>query len=254
DELSASVTWKKPSAELRKVFDKAKMWRYFLDYGAPGPVERMRQDSWNQPDAQLLTVQLNNEGTEGFSFSLEQLLERGAMWLPEHDIFLTIADNPVSFEEHRASLKGERILDRVRKGPDASLEKFKAQWQDFGNPKYDVPWVTRYKGTTGHLVITAAAHGSIYKFAVDRWGKVRPDFASPHKFRMDPVWQKSQWKRQRIENGLPLLVTSLERDGQFCEMEQFASPLGDLDTATQGYISSVFLTKIKISGKSGPVD
>src|SRR5690606_13576788 len=40
----------------------------------------------------------------------------------------------------------------------------------------------------------------------------------------------------------------------FCEMEQFASPLGDLDTATQGYISSVFLTKIKISGKSGPVD
>src|SRR5690606_8208511 len=88
DELIASVTWKKPSAELRKVFDKAKMWRYFLDYGAPGQVERMRQDSWNQPDAPLLTVQLNNEGTEGFSFSLEQLLERGAMWLPEHDIFL----------------------------------------------------------------------------------------------------------------------------------------------------------------------
>lgn len=254
DELISEITWKKPSTELRKVFGKAEMWRYFLDHAAPGQLERLRQDTWNQPDAPLLTVQLNNDGTEGFSFSLEQLQERGAMWLPEHDIFLTLADSPIEFEAHRGSLKGERILDRVRKGPDATLEEFKTHWKDFGNPQYDVPWLTRYKGTTGHLVITAAAHGSINKFAIDRWGRVRPDFASPHKFRMDPVWPESRWKRQRIENGLPVLLTSLERDQQFCEMEQFASPLGDLDAAIQGYIPSVFFTKIKISGKSGPVD
>jgi hypothetical protein len=255
DELISEVGWRKPSAALRKVYDKAKMWRYLLEHGAPGQVQRLRQDSWNQSDAPLLTIGLNADGTEGFSFSLEQLLEKGAIWLPEHDIFLTFADKPIRFKQHLSSLKGERVLDRVKKGPDASLEQFKKLWSDFGNPLvYDEPWQTEYKGTTGHLMVTAAAHGSIYKFVVDRWGKVRPDFASPHKFRMDPVWAGSQWKGQRIENGLPVIVTSLENNQQLCEMQQFAAPLGDIDAAIRGYVSSVFFTRMIISGKPGPID
>ena len=255
DELISDISWRKPSAALRKVYDKAKMWQYLLQHGAPGQVQRLRQDSWNQPDAPLLTIGLNADGTEGFSFSLEQLLEKGAMWLPEHDIFLTFADKPIGFRKHLASLKGERVLDRVKKGPDASLEQFRKLWSDFGDPLvYDEPWQTEYKETTGHLVVTSAAHGSIYKFVVDRWGKVRPDFASPHKFRMDPFWTGSRWKAQRIENGLPVIITTLERNQQSCEMQQFVSPLGDLDAAIRGYVPSVFFTRVNITGKSGPVD
>jgi len=254
DELISEITWRKPSAELRKVYDRAKMWQYFLDHGTPGQVERLRQDPWDQPDAPLLTVQLNDEGTEGFSFSLEQLLKHGAMWLPEHDIFLTTADNPVDFDRHLALLKGERVLDRIKKEPDATLKQFKNLWKDFGNPIYDVPWQTEHKGTKGHLVLTAAAHGSIYKFAIDRWGKVRPDYASPHKFRLDPLWPESEWRGQRIENGLPILITSLEKNQQFTEIEQFASPLGDIEAAIRGYVPSVFFTKVKLSGKAGPID
>ncbi len=254
DELISEVTWRKPSAERRKVYDGAKMWRYFLEHGSSGQVERLRQDPWDQPDAPLLTVELNKEGTEGFSVSLEQLLEKGAMWLPEHDIFLTLANKPVRFKRHVSSLKGERVLDRVRKEPDASLDQFKKQWRDFGDPQYDVPWLTKHKGTTGHLVVTAAAHGSVYKFTIDRWGRVRPDYASPHKFRLDPIWPDSQWKGQRIENGLPILITSLEKDQRKCVLEQFASPLGDLDAAIRGYIPSVFFTKVKFSGEAGPID
>ena len=255
DELISNISWRKPSAEKRKIYDKANMWKYLLDHGARGQVQRLMQDPWDQPDAPLLTIQLNEEGTEGFSFSLEQLLEEEAMWLPEHDIFLTWADKPVSFKKHKRNLNGIRVLDQVRNTPDATLEKFKMLWEDIGNPLvYNESWQTEYKATTGHLVVMAAAHGSIYKFVVDRCAKVRPDFASPHRFWMDPVWKGSQWKSQRIENGLPIIVTSLAKDQQLCEIVQFASPLGEPDAAIRGYLPSVFLTSVKISGEPGPIE
>lgn len=255
DELISNISWKKPSAERLKVYDKAKMWKYLLEHGDQGQVQRLLQDPWDQPDAPLLTIQLNEEGTEGFSFSLEHLLQKEAMWLPEHDIFLSWADRPIRFKKHLGNLKGSRVLDQVKYEPDASLEQFKSRWTDIGNPSvYNESWQTEYKGTTGHLVVTAAAHGSIFKFAVDRWAKVRPDFASPHKFTMDPTWTGSQWKSQRIENGLPIIITSLFKDEQACEIEQFASPLGELDAAIRGYVTSVFFTKVKISGKPGPIE
>lgn len=254
DELISEITWQEPTAERRKVYSKAVMWQYFLEHGARGQVERIQQDPWDQPDAPLLTVILNREGTEGFSVSLEQLLEQGAMWLPEQDIFLTLAHKPISFKRHVKSLKGQRVLDRVMGEPDASLEKFKERWKDFGNPLYDVPWQTKHRGTVGHLVVTAAAHGSVYKFVVDRWGKVRPDYASPHKFMLDPLWQGSQWERQYIENGLPIVITSFSKNQQTCVMEQFAAPLGDLDAAIRGYIPSVFFTKLSVTGSEGPID
>jgi hypothetical protein len=255
DELIAEIEWRKPTAELLQINKSADMWRYLLEHGSPAQVERLRQDPWNRPDAPLLTIELIEEGTEGFTFSLEHLLKHGGMWLPEHDIFLTDADKPVDFDKHLASFEVDRVLDRIKSEPEASLEQFKGLWKDFGNPLiYDVPWQTKHMGTTGHLIITAAAHGSIYKFAVDRWGNIRPDFASPHRFRIDIGWKESQWKSQKIKNGLPIILTNLERNGQVLEMEQFASPLGEIEAAMRGYIPSVMLTKLKILGKSGPTD
>lgn len=255
DELITEVSWRKPTAALRKINESADMWRYLMKHGSPGQVERLSKDPWNIPDAPLITVQLDKTGTEGFSFSLDQLLNHGAMWLPEHDIFLTNAENPVDFNQHINSLEGQRTLEHIKSGPDASLKQFRQLWKDFGNPLiYDVPWQTKYMGTTGHLTITAAAHGSVYKFAVDRWGNVRPDYASPHRFRLNSIWEESKWKSQEIENGLPVIITKLEKNGQTLEMEQFASPLGDLEAAIRGYIPGVFFTKVKITGKAGSVD
>lgn len=254
DELIANINWPEPSAELRKLAYDA-MWGYLLENGSPGQVERLNQDPWKQPDAPLLTVQLNKNGTEGFSVALEQLVRHGAMWLPEHDVFITTANKPIKFKQYIASLKGQRILDRVRKESDASLEQFKKLWPDFGDPLvWEVPWQTNWMGTRGHLTVTAATHGSIYKYAVDRWGNVRPDFASPHKFRLDLLWGDSHWKSQKIIDGLPIIVTNLEKNEQLFEIEQFASPLHALSTTTYGYVESMMLTKVKISGKAGPIN
>ena len=260
DELIADINWPTPSAPLRKlagwkdgysVNDDA-MWGYLMINGSPGQAARLKDDPWNKPDAPLLTVQLDKEGAKGFTIGLEQLIRHGAIWLPEQDVFITLADKPVDFKTHIASLQGQRILDAVAEQPDASLEAFNKLWPDFGNPlQWDKSWQRRYMGTTGHLTVTAAAHGSVYKFAVDRWGNVRPDFASPHKFRLDLDWPESQWKRQRIINGLPVIVTNLEKNGQIAEIEQFAAPLVDLSVAIRGYIPSVMFTKVNISGKAG---
>ncbi|MBX3258018.1 MAG: hypothetical protein KF862_28055 [Chitinophagaceae bacterium] len=260
DELAADISYIKPAAPLRKLAghkdaytlkDDA-MWGYLMENGSPGQSARLKDDSWYKPDAPLLTIRLNEDGTNGFTIALEQLQKHGAMWLPEQDVYITLADKPVDFRQHLASLSGTRVLDEVARQPDASLETFHKLWKDIGNPnEWDPSWQTRWMGTTGHLTVTAAAHGSVYKFAVDRWGNVRPDFASPHKFRLDLQWQESAWKRQKIDNGLPVIITSLEKNGQLATIEQFASPLVDLSTTIRGYIPGVLFSKVNISGKAG---
>lgn len=247
DELITEVSWPEPTAPLRKLayfndphsIKGDAMWGYLLENGSAGQSARLRKDPWYHPDAPLLTIQLNSEGTEGFTIGMLQLQEQGAMWLPEQDIFITLGE---SFEDHVAKLKGRRILDKVKQEADASLAQFKELWEDIGNPvAWNPTWQTQFLGIKGHLTVTAASHGTIYKFAVDRFGNVRPDYASPHKFRLDLSWMNCTWKSQRIENGLPVIITQLEKKGQLCEIEQFAASMG-------------MFTKIKLSGKAGAVN
>ncbi len=250
DALVADVSWKKSVQPPRKAHE---IWAYLLDHGTPEQVARLKDDPGILPGSPVLTVLMSADGTRGFSIGLEQLARHKAMWLPEHDLFVTLADAPVEFVEHLASLKGQRVLDRVKREPEATLAQFTARWEDIGNPnQWTVPWQTRWLGTVGHLVGTVARHGSLYKFAVDRWAGVRPDFASPHRFRFDPLWPDCKWTGQRIVNGLPVILTNYEHDGQRCEVEQFAAPLRDMPPVKRGELASVFLTRIHITG-SGPV-
>lgn len=262
DELTATISWATPVAQPLKLathkdgysINGDGMWGYLMEKGSPGQSTRLQQDTWNQPDAPRLTVQTNADGTEGFSIAIDNLLKHGAMWLPEHDAYVTVVGKAPSFKKHLASLKGRRTVDVVRSAPDATLDEFKKRWADFGNPiDWDVSWQTRYMGTRGHLTVTAATHGSIYKYAVDRWANVRPDFASPHKFRLNFVLPDAQWKGQKIINGLPIIVTNLQKNNQQFEIEQYASTLGDVTEAVRGYVRSVMLTKVKVSGAAGAV-
>ncbi len=258
DELSTRVSWTQPEAASLKKAEHHDgysvkgdgMWGYLMENGNPGQAARLMQDQWHQPDAPAFTVQLNEEGTEGFSVALANLLQHGSMWLPEHDVFITIDGKGAGFKKHLASLKGQRTVNLVQKSPDASFEQFRKRWADFGNPNdWDVSWETKYMGTKGHLTVTAAKHGSIYKYAVDRFANVRPDFASPHRFRLDLVLDNRQWKGQRIENGLPIVITNLNSNNHQFEVEQFVSILGDTSTAVRGYVPSLMFSKIKVSGK-----
>ncbi|MCL4177416.1 MAG: hypothetical protein KJ072_06685 [Verrucomicrobia bacterium] len=267
DGVTLDLAWSEPIQPRRKV---QSIWQYLLEHGTAEQVARLKDDPGLQPGAPLLAVLTNPDGTRGFSIGLEQLARHGAMWLPEHDLFATLADAPVEFATHLASLKGERVLDRVKREPESTLADWTSRWEDFGNPKqWDKSWETSWLGVKGHLVGTVARHGSLYKFGVDRWANVRPDYASPHRFRFDILWDGSQWSAQRIVDGLPVIVTRLERDGQRCQIEQFAAPISVESALEQcpltrpaGTLSpgggegekseSVFFTKVQITG-TGPV-
>ena len=249
--VAARVSWPEPTAPRREVHS---IWSYLFEHGEPGQVARLRDDPGLQPGSPVLTVQLSDDGTRGFSVGLEQLVRHRAMWVPEHDALVTLAGAPVDLAAHLASLEGERVLDRVTREPEATLEQWRSRWEDVGNPvEWESPWETSWLGARGHLTGLVARHGSLYKFGIDRWANVRPDFASPHMFRFDVLWPEGRWAGQRIEKGLPILVTELQSEGRRCEVEQFAAPLTDGPPARRGETASVVLNRVTLSGEAGPL-
>jgi hypothetical protein len=257
DGLVVEVSW--PATEpapSRAIAPGTHMWRYLLENGSPGQVRRLKDDAWFRPDSPVVTVQLDPAGTRGFSIDLGQLRDHGAMWLPEHDAFVSLASRPTSWTHHRATLAGSRTLDRVRSQPEATLESFRNVWTDVGDPRVSDPswgdWQTEWMGTRGHLTVAAASHGSVYKFAIDRWGSIRPDFASPHTFALDLEWPGAEWREQTIDNGLPILETRLSKAGRSCQIEQFAASLYPVAAAIEGYVPSVLLSRIRFSGTREP--
>ncbi|MCX8109511.1 MAG: hypothetical protein N3G20_11990, partial [Verrucomicrobiae bacterium] len=229
-------------------------WQYLLENGKTDQVQRLKDDLKFQIGGPVLTVVTDPDGTRGFSVNLDQLKQHKAMWFAEHDAFVTVADAPVGFSAHLASLKGERVLDKVKREPEATFADWAAKWEDVGNPnQYDKPWETTYMGVKGHLTGFVASHGSAFKFGIDRWGNVRPDLGSPHRFRLDLVWQGSKWEGQRLVDGLPILLTTLKKNGLTCEMEQFAASLTQPVPEKQGKNPGALLTMLRISG-NGPLD
>jgi hypothetical protein len=251
DAVTCALSWRKPPQAQRK---PQEIWQFLLDHGEQGQVARLKDDTTLQPDAPVLTVLTAADGTRGFTIGLEQLARHKAMWLPEHDVFVTLADAPVDFAAHLASLKGERVLDRVKHQPEATLAEWTGKWADFGNPtKPHHGNETELLGAKGHLTGFVARHGSIYKFGVDRWGRARPDLSFVHKFRFDPLWSEWQWTGQRIVDGLPILVTTCEREGQRCELEQIVELLRDAPPLKRGEFPTALLGRFRFSGKAGPL-
>ena len=153
DAVIAEVSWKKPTQPPLKL---GPIWDYLFQHSTPEAVARLQDDSCLTPDAPVLTVQLAEDGTRGFSIGLEQLQRHKAMWLPEQNVFVTLADAPVDFAAHVASLTGERVLDRVKHESEATLADFTSRWEDMGDANiYHSPWAQEWLGERGHVIPTA---------------------------------------------------------------------------------------------------
>ncbi len=258
DGLEFTVQWPAilptPPASFPFHYNGDAMWKYLFENGTPDQVRRLRDDPALTPGSAVLTVETASDGTRGFSIGLSQLLRHGALWLPGHDAYITLVDAPVEFAAHLASLEGERTLDRVRREPESTLPDFTNRWVDMGNPDaWSPPWETTWLGARGHIIPVAGKVGSIYKFGVDRWGNVRPDHASPHKFRLDVFWPGCRWEGQQLTDGLPVIVTRCERNGQQCEIEQFAGPRERNVPYGRGADPMLMYTRVALSGAAGSV-
>jgi hypothetical protein len=226
------------------------LWSDLIQAADADTAQRLAFDAAMAPDSPKLTVSLDEQRSRGFSVTIDQLLREKSVWIPDLHVFLTVADPPVSLDQHLADIKaahGKRILQQVETGPEASYEQFAALWEDMGDPGYQNP---EQRGP-GHIV-GLSWDGSLRKFGVDRGAGVWNDYGNPDKFQFwfsfaDIAKGLPGWKQQKLVDGLPIIRTKLELDGVAYEIEQFAYPLAGPPQERRGDIDMLLLQKVTLT-------
>ena len=231
------------------------IWSDLIAHSDADTVHRLTQDPAWRVDARKITVELNPEGTSGFSLTLDQLLQSKTFWIPSLDVYVTTGDVPVSFSDMKSQLApyaGARILDQVERAPEASYEGFKGKWADMGSPDYMHP----VQEGPGHI-ICLSWDSTLPKFGIDRGAGVWNDYGNPDQFRF---WFEfgnlaegisPYWKSQTLQDGLPVITTVFERDHVRYEVEQFAYPLNGSPPDRQGDVKMVLLQRVRMTELSG---
>ncbi|MFO0889465.1 MAG: hypothetical protein U0790_10045 [Isosphaeraceae bacterium] len=110
----------------------------------------------------------------------------------------------------------------------------------------------------GHIVCVSW-DSALFKFGIDRWAGVHSDLGNPDRFAMtmdvgsSPATTSAPWKqqRQRLTDGLPVIATHLEREGERFEIEQFAYPLDGPPARRDGEIPMVLMQKVRLTELQG---
>jgi hypothetical protein len=245
------LTLRYPETPVRIISNLHSIWAYLIEHSDEDTARRLRLDPAYRQDSRKLTVQMNREGTKGFSITIDQLLQNKVFWVPSLNIYLTFGDSPASFDDHLKDIepwKGKRILDEVHKEPEATYEQYMARWEDMGSPDY----VNPHQPFPGHIVCLSW-DSAIYKFGVDRGAGVWNDRSNPDKFRF---WfdfgelsglNARSWKSQELTDGLPVMRNVLEKDDIRYEIEQVAYPLNGPPGERRGDIPMVLLQKVKVT-------
>jgi hypothetical protein len=227
------------------------IWAYLIEHSDEDTARRLRLDPAYRQDSRKLTIQMDREGTKGFSVTIDQLLQNTTFWVPSLDIFLAAGDSPTSLDAHLKDIEpwnGKRILDQVHKEPEATYEQYTARWEDMASSDYMNP----HQPFPGHIVCLSW-DSAIYKFGVDRGAGVWNDLGNPDKFRF---WFDfgdlsrriaESWKGQKLADGLPVISTIFERDDIRYEVEQFAYPLNGPPDERQGDIPMALLQKVEVT-------
>jgi hypothetical protein len=226
------------------------LWADLIAASDVGTASRLVRDPAFRARSPKLTIQMDADGTRGFSVAVDQLLTEKALWIPSLHVYVAAGQAAVPFQDHLRSLeprRGARILDRVRREPEATLEQYTALWEDLGHPGYTNP---QQRGP-GHIV-GLTWDSAIYKFGIDRAAGVWNDEGNPDRFQF---WFSfgdltkgvtRTWKGQRLKDGLPVITTVFEDDGVRYEVEQFAYPLNGPPGERRGDIPMVLLQQVTI--------
>jgi hypothetical protein len=244
-----------PQGPPRKIEKLHRIWADLIAQSDPDTARRLRQDPAFRLDARKLTVQMDREGTKGFSVTVDQLLEQRALWVPALDVFVAAGEPLVAFAEHERQLapwQGKGVLDQVHRDPEATYEQYTARWEDMGSPRYVHP----AQPAPGHIVCLGWDSG-LHKFGIDRGAGVWSDLGNPDRLRLGFDFGDlakgiaDWWKGQRLTDGLPVITTLLEKDRVRYEVEQFAYPLGGPPRERRGDLPMVLLEKVRISNLEG---
>ncbi|MBI3693275.1 MAG: hypothetical protein HY238_00330, partial [Acidobacteria bacterium] len=231
------------------------IWADLISASDADTARRLSRDPAFRVNAPKLTVQMDPEGTKGFTVAIDQLLEEKALWIPSLHVFLATGEPAVSFADHQKTLepwKGRRILDQVQREPEATYEQYKLRWEDLGNPGYVNP---QQRGP-GHIV-GLAWDSAVAKFGIDRGAGVWNDYGNPDRFQFwfgfGDLTQgiARTWKGQSLKDGLPVITTVFEDNGVGYEVEQFAFPLQGPPAERRGDMPMVLLQKVRLTELHG---
>ena len=142
------------------------MWADLISHSDADTAARLSKDALNQESAGAVRILFGKDAPHGFTFTANQLLREKALWLPAYDIFVTLADEPISFAQYQTTLepfKGKRILDTIANEPEATYEEYASRWADMGSPYYVHP----HQAAPGH-VICLSWDSAMSKFGIDR--------------------------------------------------------------------------------------
>jgi hypothetical protein len=245
-----SVTLRYADVRVQPINNLHVIWRDLIAASDADTARRLQLDPAYRRDPRKLTVQLGREGTRGFSVTVDQLLQNRVFWVPAFDVYLAAGSPPLSFADHQKSLaewKPKRILDQVAADPEATYAEYTARWEDMGGPAY----VHGSQPAPGHIV-GLTWDSAVPKFGIDRGAGAWNDYGNPDRFRLsfdfgDIPRLKGAWKRQRLTDGLPVITTTIERDGVRYEVEQFAYPLDGPPAERRGDIGMVLLQKVRVT-------
>jgi len=248
-------TLRYPARQIRGITNLHSIWSALISSSDGDTIRRLEQDPAYRPDSRKLTVQMNDQATEGFSITVDQMLQSKAFWIPSLGMYIAAGDDPASFEDHLrdlATYKGKRISEQLRHGLEATYEQYTARWEDMGSPAYR----NDHTVPPGHIV-GITWDSALYKFGIDRGAGVWSDFGNPDRFQF---WFdfgdlangiENSWKSQRLEDGLPFITTTIEREDLRYEMEQYAYPLDGPPNERRGDIPMVLLQKLTVGNLQG---
>jgi hypothetical protein len=245
------VVLRYPPEQPKGIANLNSIWAALIAQSDADTARRLRGDPALRRDTRKLTVQMDRDGSKGFSVAVGQLLEHRALWAPSLDAYITAGDPPVTFADHQQELRqwqGKRILDQVHREPEATYQQYAARWEDMGSPRYVHP----SQPAPGHIVCLSW-ESALNKFGVDRGGGVWNDLGNPDRFRFwfdFGVLSKESavsWKGQKLADGLPIITTAIEREALRYEVEQFAYPLHGPPQQRRGDLPMLLLQRVRIT-------
>ena len=157
------------------------MWADLIDHSDADTTRRLSGEAAAQARGGAVMVSFGREASSGFTFTAAQIKKERAMWVPAFDLFISLADDQISFGAYERSRKEHedgRILVRTAKEPEATYDEYLSKWSDMGDPSYTHP----HQVAPGH-VICLSWDSAIPKFGVDRGSGVWNDYGNPDHFR-----------------------------------------------------------------------
>ncbi len=252
---SKTFTLDFPATPIEPLQNMHVIWSDLIAHSDADTVRRLTMDPAWRIDPRRVVFELDPDGTSGFSLTIDQLQQNKNFWIPSLDLYISVGDPPLPFAQAQNQLapyRGARVLDQVEAAPEASYSDFKNKWPNMGDPAFAHP----VQEGPGHI-IGLSWDSTVRKFGIDRGAGVWPDYGNPDHFHF---WFEfanlaegisPYWKSQTIQNGLPFVTTTLERDGVRYEVEQFAYPLDGPPHERGGDLDMLLLQRVRLTELSG---